>query len=185
MTTPLKHPRLTRKLALVAAAAAFGACFSAPGLAAQATATASGTVVSPIAIAAAANLAFGNFAPGTGGSVTVSTSGVRAASGPVLMGAATPTAARFNITGAASTTYSITHSGTSVLTNTTGTGGETMALAKFSDLTAGNATSGTVTAGTLDGAGAQSLYVGGTLTVGSSQVAGIYTGTVIATVEYN
>lgn len=182
MTTQFKQARLTRKLALIAA---FGACVSAPGQAAQATATASGTVVSPIAIAAAANLAFGNFAPGAGGTVTVSTSGARTGSGTVLMGASTPTAARFNITGAASTTYSITHSGTTVLTNTTGTGAETMALAKFSDLTAGNATTGNAVSGTLDGAGAQSLYVGGTLSVGAAQVPGVYTGTVIATVEYN
>jgi hypothetical protein len=185
MTTNFKHPRLTGKLALMAAAAAVGACLSVPVQAAQATASASGTVVTPIAITVANNLVFGSFAPGAGGTVTVSTSGARAASGPVLMAAATPSAARFNITGEASTTYSITHSGTAVLTNTVGVGGETMALAKFSDLTAGNATSGTVSAGTLDGAGAQSLYVGGTLTVGAAQVPGIYVGTVIATVEYN
>jgi len=185
MTTPTMQPRLTSRLALMAALAALGACFSAPGHAAQATASASGTVVAPIAIAAAANLVFGNFAAGAGGSVTVSTSGVRAASGPVLMGVVAASAARFNITGAANTTYSITHGGTSVLTNTTGTGGETMALAKFSDLTAANTTSGNVAVGALDGSGAQSLYVGGTLTVAAAQVPGLYTGTVSATVEYN
>ncbi len=60
-----------------------------------------------------------------------------------------------------------------------------MALAKFSDLSGANATSGEVTTGTLDGAGTQSLFVGGTLTVAAAQVPGVYTGTVIATVEYN
>jgi spore coat protein U-like protein len=59
-----------------------------------------------------------------------------------------------------------------------------MALARISDLTAGDATSGEVTSGTLTG-GAQSIYLGGTLTVGETQVAGAYTGSVTATVEYN
>jgi hypothetical protein len=180
-----QQPRLTSRLALMAAAGALGACLCAPGQAAQATASASGTVVAPIAIAVNANLVFGNFAAGTGGTVTVSTSGVRAASGPVLMAAVAASAARFDVTGAASTTYAITHGGTAVLTNTTGTGGETMALAKFSDLTGANATAGNVGTGALDGTGAQSLYVGGTLSVAAAQVPGLYTGTVIATVEYN
>lgn len=153
--------------------------------AAQATASASGTVVTPIAITAATNLVFGSFAAFAGGTVTVSTSGVRSVSGVVVMGGATPSAARFDISGMASSTYSITHSGTAVLTNTSGVGGETMGLSKFSDLSAANTTSGNVIAGTLDAGGTQSLYVGATLTVGAGQVPGIYTGTVIATVEYN
>ncbi len=175
--------RVTFQLACTAMAAA--AFLSAPAHAAQATASASGTVVAPIAITVNTNLVFGSFAAGPGGTVTISTSGARAATGPTLMTGASPTAARFDITGQASSTYSITHSGTAVLTNTTGLGNETMGLAKFSDLTGANATSGSATAGTLDGAGAQSLYVGGTLTVGAAQVPGVYVGTVIATVEYN
>ncbi len=169
----------------LAAAVAAASLAGSSAHAAQATASASGTVVAPIAITAATNLVFGSFAAGAGGSVTVSTSGARTFSGVVLMSGATPSAARFNVTGTASSTYSITHSGTAVLTNTSGVGGETMTLTKFSDLSAGNATSGNVTAGTLDSGGTQSLYVGATLTVGAAQVPGIYTGTVIATVEYN
>lgn len=169
----------------LAALALACAVASAPAHAAQATATASGTVVAPIAITAATNLVFGSFAAGPGGTVTVSTSGARASSGVVLMGAGTPSAARFDITGQASSTYSITHGGTAVLTNTTGTGNETMALTKFSDLAGANATSGTVSSGTLDGAGTQSLFVGGSLAVAAAQVPGVYVGTVIATVEYN
>ena len=180
MTITIKQTPSSLKLALLAAMAVVSAGVATSSQAASATATASGTVVTPITIAAAGNLAFGSFARGAGGSVTVSTSGVRATTGPILMGTATSSAARFNITGTAAATYSITHSGSTVLTNTTGTGGETMALAKFSDLTAGNATSGT-----LDAAGAQSLYVGGALTVAATQASGLYVGTVIATVEYN
>ena len=185
MTITIKQTPSSLKLALLAAMAVVSAGVATSSQAASATATANGTVVTPITIAAAGNLAFGSFARGAGGSVTVSTSGVRATTGPILMGTATSSAARFNINGTAAATYSITHSGSTVLTNTTGTGGETMALAKFSDLTAGNATSGNATSGTLDAAGAQSLYVGGALTVAATQASGLYVGTVIATVEYN
>ncbi|MBC7453886.1 MAG: DUF4402 domain-containing protein [Massilia sp.] len=184
MTITTKQTPSTLKLALMAAMAVASVGLASSSQAASATATASGTVVSPIAIAAAGNLAFGSFAAGAGGTVTVSTSGVRATTGPVLMGT-TSSAARFNITGMAASTYSISHSGSAVLTNTTGAGGETMALAKFSDFTAGNATSGNPLTGTLDASGAQSLYVGGALSVAASQVPGLYVGTVIATVEYN
>lgn len=84
--TPIKHTPFILTLTLVAALSGFGN----GAHAAQASASASGTVVAPIAISAAANLVFGSFAPGAGGMVTVSTSGVRQASGPILMGAATP-----------------------------------------------------------------------------------------------
>ena len=183
--TTTKHASSTIKLALMAAMAVAGVAVSTASHAAQATATASGTVVAPIAIAVATNLAFGSFARGTAGNVTVSTSGVRTSTGPVLLGASTTSAARFNITGQAGATYSIVHSGTTVLTNTTGMGAETMTLTKFSDLTGANGTSGTAASGTLDALGAQSLYVGGTLAVAATQSVGLYTGTVIATVEYN
>jgi hypothetical protein len=125
---------------------------------------------------------FGTFAAGVAGTVTVSNSGVRSATGgAVLMTGAAPSAARFNITGQPSTTYSITHSGSATLTS----GANSMVLTKSSDLTGANVTSGNVTAGLLDGAGTQSLFVGGTLTVGAAQAPGVYTGTVVATVDYN
>ena len=184
MTTTLNQAHPAFKLALMATLALVAGGVSIQSHAAQASATASGTVVVPMAIAAAANLGFGSFAAGAGGTVTVSTSGMRTVSGPVLVGGATGAAARFNITGAPGTTYSISHSGTTVLTNSAGAG-ETMLLSKCSDLTSANTTSGEVTSGTLSGAGVQSLYVGGTLTVASGQVPGLYTGTVVATVEYN
>ena len=184
MTTTFKQAPSVFKLALMTAMVVCAAGVSIQSQAAQATAQATGTVVAPIAIAAASNLTFGSFAPGAGGTVTVSTSGARTTTSPVLLTGAPTTAARFNITGAPNTTYSISHSGTAVLTNTAGAG-ETMTLTKFSDLTAANSTSGMVIAGTLGIGGAQSLYVGGTLTVASNQVPGLYDGNVIATVEYN
>ncbi|NHZ87552.1 DUF4402 domain-containing protein [Massilia sp. CCM 8733] len=180
MNTTIQQQRTLAVLAFIAASLGLGV----PAYAAQATAVAGGTVVTPIAIAPAAPLAFGNFAAAVGGTITVSTSGVRSVSGVVGMNGAATTAARFDITGEPGSTYTITHSGSAVLTNTGGAG-ETMALTKFSDLTAADATSGEATAGTLSAGGTQSLYVGGTLTVAANQVPGIYAGNVVATVEYN
>lgn len=169
------------KLALIAATTAAGAIACTLASAAEATATASATVIAPIAITVGSHLSFGSFAAGTGGTVTVNTGGVRSASGPILSSAAMASAARFDITGQSGLTYAITHGGSTDLAN----GGATMALAKFSDLAGSGASSGNVVAGMLSAAGTQSLFVGGKLTVASAQQAGLYSGTVIATVEYN
>lgn len=184
MHTVTKHTRQFVQRALLASLAVAGLVTGSASHAAVANGTATGTVIQPIAITSFANLNFGTFASGAGGTITVSTSGARTATGVVPIGT-TSAAGRFDITGTPASTYSITHGGTAVLTNTTGGGNETMTLTKFSDLTGANATSGNVANGTLDGAGAQSLFIGGSLTVAANQVAGVYTGTVIATVEYN
>ena len=169
-------------LASVIAIGTFGASNS---FAVGASADARATVIAPIAITTAVDLVFGSFARGAGGTVTVSTSGARTASGTILSTiGSTSSAAKFDVTGEGVSTYSITWSGDTELTTGVGGAGETMALARISDLVAGNATSGEVTSGVLT-AGAQSIYLGGTLTVGAAQVAGAYTGSVTATVEYN
>lgn len=161
------------------------AVFAANNNAAEATATSTATVITPIAITAPANLVFGSFAPGAGGSVTVSTSGARTATGAILSTVGnTPSAAKFNVTGDGSSTYSIAIAPSASLSDGATTP-NTMTLATFSDLTAGNVTSGNVTSGTLT-TGAQSIYVGGTLTVAAAQAASTaYAGTVAVTVEYN
>ena len=56
---------------------------------------------------------------------------------------------------------------------------------RTSDLSAANTTSGEVATGTLNGSGAQSLFVGGTLTVAGNQAPGVYGGTLSASVDYN
>ena len=151
--------------------------------AASATTTSTATVIEPIAITKAADLVFGDFARGAGGTLTVATDGTRTASGPILSTAgALPAAAQFDVTGNADSTYSISISPAAALTDSVST--ETMSLSVFNDLTAGGATAGTVTSGTLTG-GAQSIYLGGELTVGATQSAGTYTGDVTVTVEYN
>ena len=128
---------------------------------------AAGAAMAAKAIVTNSNMSFGRF--------------VAAGTGAVLLTGALPGAARFNITGDPSTTYSITHSGSAALTS----GPSSMALTKFSDLTAANAVAGVANAGVLSAAGTQSLYVGGTLVVAAAQAPGVYTGTVVATVEYN
>lgn len=181
MTSKFKPARSTVQLALIAALTAAGAGASSVVAAAEATASASATVVMPIAVTAGANLSFGSFAAGPGGNVTVNTGGVRSTSGPILSSAVVPSAARFDITGQGGLTYAITHGGSTELSN----GVSTMALAKFSDLSGAGATSGTAASGVLSPGGTQSLYVGGKLSVAVAQQAGSYSGTVIATVEYN
>jgi hypothetical protein len=171
------------KLALIASFAMVAAAVSAPSLADTTTASASAKVMVPITIAKTADLAFGKFAVNgaAGGTVTVSTSGVRSGSGVYIPAADTTTAARFTITGEANASFSIDLGGPS--TTLTG-GGGSMTLTYASDLTGGNTTSGLATIGTLT-SGTQILYVGGTLAVSGTQVAADYTGTVSATVLYN
>jgi len=174
------------KATLASALVLGGAGFGANAYAAAATSTATSTVIAPIAITAPVVLSFGKFAPGAGGSVTISNSGARTRSGVILSSTSSiQTAARFDVTGEGSSTYAITHGGADVLTGPTVDGVvQTMALAKTSDLTGANVTTGNVSTGTLN-SGAQSVYVGGTLTVGAAQAAGTYTGAVTVTVEYN
>ncbi|MEG3191193.1 DUF4402 domain-containing protein [Lysobacter sp. D1-1-M9] len=175
---------MSMKTIVVSAIALSAAAFASTSIAAEATASGTGTVIKPIAIVKAVDLVFGEFAPGAGGSVTVSTSGARTATGAILSTVgSSPTAAKFDVTGEADATYSIAIAPSANLADTATTP-NTMALETFSDLTAGNAVTGNVATGTLT-AGAQSIYVGGKLTVGATQAAGTYSGNVKVTVEYN
>ena len=170
--------------ALATAAVVAGTGLVSNAYAAIATSTATSTVITPIAITAPVVLSFGRFAHGAGGSVTISNSGIRTSTGVVLSNSSgVETAARFDVTGDGSSTYGITHSGVTVLSDSASTP-NTMALSKTSDLTGSNVTTGNVSSGTLS-SGVQSIFVGGTLTVGATQAAGTYTGAVTVTVEYN
>lgn len=150
--------------------------FAAP---ANDTATTSATVVTPIAIAQAQNLSFGEFAAGTGGTVVLTTGGAASPTGDVVLTGGTTTAAQFTVTGQTGATFSISVTDNDLTHTDTVT---TMAFATTHDLDAtsqNNPASGTLTGGT------QTLYVGGTLTVGNAQTVGVYSGTVTATVNYN
>ena len=168
------------KLVLTSVAALGVVCtstaFAAP---ASDTATTTATVVTPIAIVDAQNLNFGEFAAGTGGTVVLTTGGAASATGDVVLTGGTTTAAQFTVTGQADASFSIGVADDD-LTHTDGV--TTMALATTHDLdgtSQNNPASGTLTLGT------QTIYVGGTLTVGNAQTTGVYSGTITATVNYN
>jgi hypothetical protein len=170
------------KLALVSVCALGASVLGGAALAATTNASATTTIVAPMTITKAFDLAFGKFATSGAGTLTVSTSGVRTFSGGVtVLTGVTPTAGKFDVTGDSTSTFSVSFAGTSA--NLT-SGANTLAFAPASDLNAGNTTSGNITTGTLV-AGVASIYVGGVLTVGAAQPAGTYTGTVTALVDYN
>jgi hypothetical protein len=92
----------------------------------------------------------------------------------------TASAARFDVSGQGSMTYSILFGGSTSLSD----GSNSMGFTRISDLSASAITSGDVSSGALS-SGAQSIFVGGVLAVSAGQPAGTYTGTITATVEYN
>ena len=147
--------------------------------ASYAQSTASATIVTPIAIAVVNNMNFGNINAGSGGTVVLPTTGARQATGGVTLPATTGTvsAASFTVSGQADYTYSITLPSTVTITHSAGT--ETMSIGTF--------VSDPATTGTLNGSGTQTLNVGATLTVGSGQLAGVYTSASAfnVTVAYN
>jgi spore coat protein U-like protein len=173
------------KIALVSVLALGASAFSGAASAANnASATATATVVTPIAITKATDLAFGSFYPGaTTGTVDVNTNGTRTFSGGVTTssGGATPTAAKFDVTGQASATYTIAYASGVTLTGP----GAPMALTQISDLTGAGGATTLAAAGALSAGGTQSVYIGGSLAVGANQVAGAYTANITATVVYN
>lgn len=179
-----------KKIGLRTALAAALAVVAVSSHAVEGTATATGTVIQPIAIGSTANLNFGKFTPGAGGSITVSTSGAPTVSGVVRSSTVATTAAKFDVTGDANATYAITYTGTSAdLADAVTPTPNKMALAIVSDLTAGNktvtGTADTVASGNLGAGSAQSIYVGGKLTVAATQPSGTYTGSIKVQVEYN
>ena len=147
---------------------------------AQATASAKDTIITPISIVKAVDMNFGNIAlqAGTWGTVVISPAGTRTITGgitlPINLG--TVASAEFTVGGEGTYTYAITLPSTDY-TITTGTG-ETMVVNTF--------TSTPTTTGTLSG-GAQTVNVGATLNIGTSQVAGNYTNATgfDVTVNYN
>ena len=146
----------------------------------SATATATGTIVTPIGISTTTNMNFGNAAVSSAlGTVIMTPASTRTATGgvtlPVVSG--TVTAAAFAVTGVANYTYAITLPGSA--TSISDGNGHTMSVDTW--------TSDPTPTGTLDGTGAQTLYVGATLHVAGSQVAGTYvSGTPFTvTVNYN
>jgi hypothetical protein len=145
----------------------------------SATANASATIVSPIAISKTIDMNFGNVAASAAlGTVILPPVGVRSATGGVTLPATTGTvaAASFTVTGTAGYTYAIT---LPVAALTITSGGPSMTVDTW--------TSNPTPTATLVG-GTSTLTVGATLHVGANQAAGVYgipAETFTVTVNYN
>lgn len=137
-------------------------------VAAQSTAnaTASATILTAISITKTVDMNFGNISvqAATGGTVILSTAGVRSTTGGVTLPATggTVTAASFTVGGEGAYTYSIT---LPVTAHTISSGANSMTVTAF---LSNPATIGTLTAGT------QTLTVGATLNVTAAQANGLY-----------
>lgn len=175
-----KHSRFT-STGFRLAALALAIAGSSSAIAATTTASATGTIISPINITKSADLVFGNLAASaSAGTVTLTPgSGLTGDANVTTLTGVTPAAARFDVTGQAGLGYSIAITATALTS-----GGNSMAFTPVSDLTASAKTSGLVTTGTLTG-GAQSIFVGGVLSVGADQAPGEYAGIITAVVNYN
>jgi Domain of unknown function (DUF4402) len=176
--------RLSRQIAVASGIALTGLSSAFAQQSSTATANATATVIQPIAISTTSGLVFGNLAVGaTGGTVAIGVNDavtIAGASHTITQPAGnngSPLAAVFAVTGAANFTYAITLPANSTVTISSG--GNSMAV---NDFVSNPAATGS---GTLSGAGAQTLKVGATLTVGNNQAAGSYTGTFDVTVAYN
>jgi len=174
----MENIRLRFKAVTLFAIAGFVAILGSPSdsRAATTSASATATVVTPMAISKNADLLFGKFVANTGGTVAMATTGTRTAGGAVVLFSqgSTSNAASFAVTGEGAYTYAITLPADGAVTLSSG--GNNMAVNSFISNPSGT---GTLTAG------AQTLLVGGTLTVSNAQAPGSYSGSFNVTVDYN
>lgn len=152
---------------------------------AQATQTVSGSakIMTPITLTKTADLHFGTLtSAATLGTCVLSTSSAtRTPSGGVALVAATPTPsnAAFTVGGQGGAAYTITlPTDVTVLFGT-----ESMTISDFKIKAASAASEGAV--GTIAAGGTDTFVIGGTLNVGASQVAGVYTADFNVSVTYN
>ncbi len=122
-------------------------------------------------------LSFGRFAAGSGGAVQIGPSGLRSASGGVvLLSSASGGAARFDISGDPHRTYAIGLPADGEV-SLVDAAGRQMPLTHF--------TSQPSAFGTLDASGRQTLAVGARLQVGAVQPSGTYSASFTIHVDYN
>jgi hypothetical protein len=167
-------------LGVVALAAAAGPAFSQTS--ASVTTTGTITVVSPLALTKATDLAFGSIVRPSAGSNTIlinAASGTRSiqGGGNGALTSSASTRAAYSVQGEGGQSFSITIP--SSLSMTRAGGGETLPVT----LTASSA-SGALS-GALGDAGAATFGVGGALSLDSNAVAGTYSGTFNVTIGYN
>ena len=134
----------------------------------------------PISITKNTDMNFGTIAASSGGTVLLSASGSRTPSGGIILPSFTGTvsAAQFTVTGMPGNTYGITLPTTNFILSESGTGHATMVVNCFTSIPSAT---GVLTTGT------QTVFVGATLNVGASQIAGSYTNAIgfEVTVNYN
>jgi CheY-like chemotaxis protein len=156
---------------------------------AQATvnSTAGVKILTPLSISETYPMHFGTVGVSeeAGGTVVISTAGVRLATGGVTLSGMAPlyTLATFTVTGEPLYTYAITLPETIEISNTENSATMTIGalLAKSASGTESNTATGTLHAGD----GTESFTVGGTMSVPAGQLAGVYSGTFDVTVAYN
>ncbi|MFN7970842.1 MAG: DUF4402 domain-containing protein [Acidobacteriota bacterium] len=140
-----------------------------------ATSNASATIVNAISISNTAAMNFADVAPGASdGTVILSTTGGRTATGGVtLSSAASASAAAFTVTGDSGATYAITLPSSITLSD-----------GASHSMTVDTFVSNPDSTGTLTG-GSEALTVGATLHVTAAQATGSYSGQFDVTVAYN
>ncbi|HEY4082965.1 MAG TPA: DUF4402 domain-containing protein [Burkholderiaceae bacterium] len=179
---------LQKRILIVAAGLLAATGHSGSQAANSATASATAVVLVPIAVSKITDLSFGRLVAGNG-TVTLDTSGARTLSGSTpLPTGGTATAARFDVTGDTTNTFSISYTGSSSVLSD-GTPADDMNVTWIAEALT-TATGSGKTALTQDAtgtlaSGAAYIFVGASLAVGASQPAGTYTGTIQVTVDYN
>lgn len=166
---------LNRKILAIATTAgliAFGS-FSSSVLAANATGTASATIVTPLSVVQTTAMNFGSISPDADVATTVDLSIAGVASSTDGAGIVPASGAQqgvFTATGSGNLAIAVTYSAGDVLTGP----GANMAIGSFVDDAAAALTGGT-----------EVFNVGATLSVGANQTVGGYSGTFTVTVNYN
>ena len=138
----------------------------------------SASVVRILSVSSTSELSFGTFAAsGTAGTVVMSATGNRTATGGVTLVTTAPgSQGSVNLSGTPSTSYSVSFPSAVTLTATGGTA--TMNLGSFtSTLAAGQ--------GSLNSAGSGTFGIGGTLSVSANQPIAVYAGSFTVTLSYN
>lgn len=143
----------------------------------------SAKIIATISIDGVINMSFGDLT-NDGGTVVLSTGGAITNDGTRAVGG-TIAAGAFTVNGASGEGFRLKITATA-LTNTTGVGAETMAISAIKVKQESGSDVAMVTDGlavTLDSAD-EDFKIGASLTVASSQVAGVYTGTMSVVAAY-